>query len=287
MIDINIDTDICNEILKDNELKYYNINDKIFEKVLNELEQQTSIIINKDNPLDATNKTIHLLNEENKISYIDCLYEILKKYNYNMNIEIRNAIFTLGNLKSTRHNKETIKKVLTSPIIQDVSYKRKGRYEIYSEKFGKINFLLASTYFKKNKELTKYINETILNNECHSHAYYMSKLFKDYYSITSLCKYYFKGKYYHSYTYDKETNLIFDLCCNAVFSKESYDKLLNPIEVSTVLNKDIPSQLDITEYNTNHSSTMKELLKIALFKQYLNLKPEENLEPKLYVKNNR
>ena len=63
MIDINIDTDICNEILKDNELKYYNINDKIFEKVLNELEQQTNIIINKDNPLDATNKTIHLLNE--------------------------------------------------------------------------------------------------------------------------------------------------------------------------------------------------------------------------------
>ena len=109
----------------------------------------------------------------------------------------------------------------------------------------------------------------------------MSKIFKDYYAITSLCRYYFKGNYYHSYTYDKDSNLIFDLCSNAVFIKDEFDDLFETNEILVVKNKDLEEQLSITDFNSIQPESRRKLLRLALFKQSLNLEPDKNLDKKV------
>lgn len=277
--------DIYNQILDENELKYHKINDEIFKEVLTEFFEKVDSSYEIRSDMDYTDKFLVLLNEYIYHSnYIVPFYEILKKYHYNMKQEIKDAIFELGNLRKTSRNSKLIKKLLNSPVIQDISLKERKKYEIYSEKYGTFSFELASKYFRKNSELKDYISSTVLAQECHSHAYYMSKILKDYYAITSLCRYYFKGNYYHSYTYDKDSNLIFDLCSNAVFIKDEFDDLFETNEILVVKNKDLEEQLSIADFNSIQPESRRKLLRLALFKQSLNLEPDKNLDKKVYTK---
>lgn len=277
--------DIYNQILDENELKYHKINDEIFKEVLTEFFEKVDASYELRSDMAYTDKFLVLLNEYIYHSnYIVPFYEILKKYHYNMKQEIKDAIFELGNLRKTSRNSKLIKKLLNSPVIQDISLKERKKYEIYSEKYGTFSFELASKYFRKNSELKDYISSTVLAQECHSHAYYMSKIFKDYYAITSLCRYYFKGNYYHSYTYDKDSNLIFDLCSNAVFIKDEFDDLFETNEILVVKNKDLEEQLSIADFNSIQPESRRKLLRLALFKQSLNLEPDKNLDKKVYTK---
>lgn len=277
--------DIYNQILDENELKYHKINDEIFKEVLTEFFEKVDASYELKSDMDYTDKFLVLLNEYIYHSnYIVPFYEILNKYHYNMKQEIKDAIFELGNLRKTSRNSKLIKKLLNSPVIQDISLKERKKYEIYSEKYGTFSFELASKYFRKNSELKDYISSTVLPQECHSHAYYMSKIFKDYYAITSLCRYYFKGNYYHSYTYDKDSNLIFDLCSNAVFIKDEFDDLFETNEILVVKNKDLEEQLSIADFNSIQPESRRKLLRLALLKQSLNLEPDKNLDKKVYTK---
>ena len=263
--------DIYNQILDENELKYHKINDEIFKEVLTEFFEKVDSSYELKSDMDYTDKFLVLLNEYIYHSnYIVPFYEILKKYHYNMKQEIKDAIFELGNLRKTSRNSKLIKKLLNSPVIQDISLKERKKYEIYSEKYGTFSFELASKYFRKNSELKDYISSTVLAQECHSHAYYMSKIFKDY--------------YYHSYTYDKDSNLIFDLCSNAVFIKDEFDDLFETNEISVVKNKDLEEQLSIVDFNSIQPESRRKLLRLALFKQSLNLEPDKNLDKKVYTK---
>ena len=265
--------DIYNQILDENELKYHKINDEIFKEVLTEFFEKVDSSYEIRSDMDYTDKFLVLLNEYIYHSnYIVPFYEILNKYHYNMKQEIKDAIFELGNLRKTSRNSKLIKKLLNSPVIQDISL------------YGTFSFELASKYFRKSSELKDYISSTVLAQECHSHAYYMSKIFKDYYAITSLCRYYFKGNYYHSYTYDKDSNLIFDLCSNAVFIKDEFDDLFETNEISVVKNKDLEEQLSIVDFNSIQPESRRKLLRLALFKQSLNLEPDKNLDKKVYTK---
>ena len=277
--------DIYNQILDENELKYHKINDEIFKEVLTEFFEKVDASYELKSDMDYTDKFLVLLNEYIYHSnYIVPFYEILNKYHYNMKQEIKDAIFELGNLRKTSRNSKLIKKLLNSPVIQDISLKERKKYEIYSEKYGTFSFELASKYFRKNSELKDYISSTVLAQERHSHAYYMSKIFKDYYAITSLCRYYFKGNYYHSYTYDKDSNLIFDLCSNAVFIKDEFDDLFETNEILVVKNKDLEEQLSIADFNSIQPESRRKLLRLALLKQSLNLEPDKNLDKKVYTK---
>lgn len=260
--------DICTKIFYDTEA---DLDEGIFHLVLKEFLDITGLDYKFYN-MTALEKVMKLKDELlDEPVYIDLLFELLNKYNYNMKYEIKDAIYALTKLEKLSKNKKVIKKVLTSPIIQDVSFNGKDQFTISSSQYGEFTFEVALRRFKRNKKIAKYIRENKLPHYCHQHAYFMASVFPEFYAITSLCSYYFKSIYYHSYTYDKSNNSIIDLCYNIVMNKEEYYNLFEPKDILLILNKDIDEELVKAEMNTNQPKKRFGLLKIALYKQYLEM----------------
>lgn len=262
--------DACEKILDDMETRCL-VNFTMFDLILKE----TLEII------DEEFKFSEFTTSENKVrslkdqyiytsKYVDEFFNILSKYNYNMKQEIKDAITKLGSLKNPNKNSKIINKLINSPIIQDISFNGKNIFKITSRQYGNIKFQLANDYFRNDTRVKNYINNNELLNKCHKHAYYLSKLYPNYYSITALCPHYFQDFYHHSYTYDKDSNKIIDLCSNSVLDLNQYYKIFEPKNISIILNSEVEKELKITEENTNQYFDLYELLKIALYKQYLN-----------------
>jgi len=259
------------KILQITHTKNIELNDKIFDIVLQEFLNRINTNINFNNCSTPTDKVLTLKEQYIYTSnYVKLFFEIIQKYNYNTKQEIKDAIFNLCHLKNPNKNKDIIKELLNSPIIDDISFNGKNEFVISSEQYGKFVVELASYYFKNNKKMSKYMKNNQLPNKCHNHAYFMSEVFNNFYAITSLCRYYFKGNYYHSYTYDKEKNSIIDLCYNSIIDKESYYKIFEPKDISVILNSNVSKELELTNKKTDQYPFRCPLMKIALYKQYLN-----------------
>jgi hypothetical protein len=194
-------------------------------------------------------------------------FEILKAHGYDMKWEIIHAIKTLGSLEDFNENSKAIKKLITSPVIKDILFD--GKKFTIASTYGKIPFVPTKIYFKDNEKVTKYIEKETLNKRCHAHAYRFSLFFPDYTSITSLCSYDFIGKCYHSYTFNEEEKMIIDLCNNCVIPKYIYDLIIGAEEISIIKNSDVPNELRITNKKSGINIKDYNLLKIALYKEYL------------------
>lgn len=261
--------DMCNYILEQHN-NAEKENERILNIVLKEFFDNIELKNNFDiEQLSIINK-LEILKLFYKHEYIDILFKILNKYNYNMTYEIKNAIFYLGNLKEPNKNKIVIKKLLDSPIIQDISFNGESKYTILSDKYGRFEFELAKHYFQRNTKISKYIENNILSNHCHENAFFLSSVLQKYYSITSLCSCWFKGDYYHSYTYNQYDGTIIDLCNNSIIDKNQYYKLFEPSELSIILNSNVWNEYIITKCKTEQPIRRCKLLQIALYKQYLN-----------------
>ena len=118
-------------------------------------------------------------------------------------------------------------------------------------------------------KIKRYIETQKLTCSCHAHTGYLSTLFPDYYSITSLCKCYYNNEYYHSYTYDPTNDVVIDLCSNAVMGKEQYSVLLEIDELSRIKNSEVKKEFDIVAKKLDTSYDMYIILIVALYKQYL------------------
>ena len=262
---------ICTEILNSSEIKDEELNIEIFDLVLEEFLKKSKHNFKFEDCDNSMDKVLGIKADYIYTSkYINLFFKILKKYKYNMKQEIQDAMYNLGHLEDPNKNVEVINKLIKSPVIQDISFNGKNEFLITSKQYGDFAFELASLHFKNNTKMMDYMKNNPLPNHCHMHAYFMSELFKDFYSITSLCKFYFKGRYYHSYTFDKDSNSIIDLCYNAVIDKDTYYKIFEPEDVSVILNSKVDEELTLTEEKTKQYFDRCYLLKIALYKQYLN-----------------
>jgi len=203
---------------------------------------------------------------------IDVFFEILEKYGYNSKHEIIGAINRLGNLPDPKKNSELIHKLINSPYIDDITFDGREQFKISSSWFGDINFKLASARYKHNKEMVKYIKNNPLPGRCHNHTLFIRAIFPSYYAVTALCPAPFRGKYYHSFSYDSNNKNVIDLCSNAVVSEQQYKFIFEPSLVSVILNSQISEELRITKEKTNQPIERQALLKIALYKQLLTLK---------------
>lgn len=203
-------------------------------------------------------------------NYISAFYEILKKYNYNMNSELTDAISSLGLLTNPNQNVKEIQRLLKSPYIQDVSYNGLNEFTIYSEEFGQIPFELASYYFRHNSTMQNYINYEQLTKNCHQHTYWISRYFKHFHSVTSQLPSYFDNLYYHSYSLIPDENLMIDLCSNAIFNKDIYYALFQPKEIINIPNVQIQDELKFSRGKTNLPKELSAMMKIAIYYQHLN-----------------
>lgn len=237
------------------------------------LDYSSENFIFEGNPLPI-DKLLALKNEY-IYTFGDCefFFSLLKKYHYNMTNEIRDAIRSLGNLKDPSNNSEMIKKFLNSPIIQDISFNGKDKYIIESEQYGSFEFQQAKEHFRNNDTLIYYMEHNKILQRCHTNTRYIASIFPEFYSVTSLCGCYFEEKFYHSYSLNKETRQIIDLCINAVMEEDPYYRLYQPQELSVILNKRLEEEycfVNCLKTTPTNPQKVAKLLKISLYKQYLN-----------------
>lgn len=263
--------EICDNILNSVEFKTIRRYNDIYRQVYMDFCIESGKSFNFwDENASYSSKVWNLLYEYVYESrYAALFFEIMKKYGYNMRQEIKDAMHHLGLLRDPNENSAIINKYINSPVIQDISFDGKSKFTIESERFGKFVFELASSFYGDNERLVNYVKNNKLSNQCHNHTYYLSSIFPNFYAVTSLCKSYFGGNYIHSYTYDKERDLVIDLCSNAVVSKESYYSIFKPREVSSVLNDQVWYELGIVNDKSRQTTNRCYILKIALFKLYL------------------
>lgn len=209
--------------------------------------------------------------------YVKLWFDILKKHNYTMKSEMRDVINQLTSLRFPNFNKSLIKKLLNSPVVDDISYE-KGMFTIESSEYGSIKVMLAKYILQDVRSVMKYMKKYDLSKRCHDSTYFLSNKFLDFHSIVSLCNHYFNHPYYHSYPYDPETDTVFDLTLKAVFESDTFYKIFEPKEIINVKNEDIPEMLRVVESNTKQPERRCHLLKIALPHQLENLSDEEKIK---------
>lgn len=209
------------------------------------------------------------LYESQRKEEINILFNILKKYNYHMQWEIVYAIKELAFLEYPNNNAEEIKFYLNSPAIDDISFNGIDTFEIFSEECGKFAFKLADKYLN-NSDIEDYIKENRYEPMCHEHAYNMAQWYPNYYAMTFLGKNRFSYDFYHSVTYDSDENVVIDLRYNSVMDKESSDNLYHPTYVSKILNSEIDNELNIVNEKVKLKKVNVHLMRIALYKEYLN-----------------
>lgn len=250
------------------ELKNIEINNKYFQIVLDEFQKQTGLNFNFREGLSSADKVIVLKNQfVYESEYNELFFKILEKYGYNTKHEIIFAIKELTFQKNPNKNKKTIEKLLLSPYIQDIQYNQ-NKYKIESEKFGTIETKIATQELQNNKHMKYYFQNNELQNKCHNNAYFMALVYKRMYTITALCKHYFKNSFYHSYSYSKTTNEIVDLAINSIMNETLYNYLFEPNIITKIKNENIEEELEKATSKNKQDEKRCHLLKIAFTYQY-------------------
>lgn len=248
--------------------------EKLFDKVFTECSKKN--IINKGKK-NMTKKQICLkyldyYHMTKNIDNLKIIFDILDNYNFNLESEIYYAINTLAYLKNVKHNKKMIQRLLSSPIIDDISF-NDGIFNVSSQKCGDYSFGVASYFLKDNKDINNYIttNKKELEMCCHDNTEFLTKQYPNLYAvITKSLSFFANYRYYHSYAYDDTNDIVIDLCLNAIMNREDYERLQHPIIVSQIQNKDIDTEFANIEksfYNLSEINTR--LLIIALHKEYI------------------
>jgi len=262
---------VCEDILNSCENKSIELNDEIYDLVLQEFLSRSGQSFSFES-LTPGAKVRWIKNHYIYISeYVGLFFEIMEKHGYNMRLEIVDAIFNLGHLVNKSQLDEVIKVLIKSPVIQDIRFNGKNRFVIFSERYGHFSFELASYYFRelnKNRKITNYMKKNELAGYCHDNTIFLSIFFPDFHAITSFCPSHFVGTRFHSYT--KSRNSVIDLCYNCIMDIEQYYRLFQPQEISTILNSEIIKELITVNLKTDQEEKRCALLKIALYKQYLN-----------------
>lgn len=248
-------------------------NIKIFEEVLDDFSKEIGRNFNYTSSLDPIGKFgILKRNYVYDSKYCELFFQLLDYHNYILKHEIKDAIFDLSRLSDPNKNKELIKRLLHSPIIDDISFNGHDQFDIYSDRYGLTIYKLASKYFsysRNSKKIREYISKSELPQHCHFHTDFLARLLPEFYSITALCSSYFQGYYYHSYSYDAKEDMIIDLCSNAVIPKEQFYNIFEPNEVARTLNKEYLQTLYLTDLRVSLPQEFLPPLKIALYQQYL------------------
>lgn len=254
----------------DNQAEMKAVNEAIFDEVLTEVMSKIDLAYQFDNNLaSATTKVRGIKESLYQTKYNQVFFEILAKYDYNMRTEIIDTVHYLSNLKNPNQNSEVIKRMLASPVIQDICFDGKSKFTITSEQYGQFIFELASYYFRKNQTVTDHMKKYPLAGGCHDHTYLLSRVLEDYYAVTSMARYFFKGGYYHSYSLNPNEMLVIDLSCNAIVPAKNYYNIFQPQEISAIPNRQVDEQINYVNFASEQPFERADLLKIALYKQVI------------------
>lgn len=213
-----------------NELQNIEINQEIYELILNQFQRRIKRNLIDPFAVESSEDKIrflrnsHLLSEEEKSS----LFHLMLLYGYYEKLELRDALATLTHLKNPNQNYSIIQELLYSPIVDDISFNGTDLFTIYSQKYGTFSTQLASVVFQNEPNIKHYMEQNDCSKQCQMNTFFLALAKPDYDTVGTQCRYYFKGSYYHFYSYDQVHNQVIDLTLNSVMSKEQYEKLLEP-----------------------------------------------------------
>ena len=160
---------------------------EIFKNVIDEYSELCNVDFRKEN------KFAH-----NDYEVFDCLfqltvaqpqffeefYEILSKYALNNKTYLD---YTIKKITKNASNVQTfIDGLIDVGMINDVYDEENNSVSIKSC-FGKYNFFFANEYYIKNKEIVKYIENGILDRNCHVNALFLLKCLKKGETVTAKC----------------------------------------------------------------------------------------------------
>lgn len=210
-----------------------------------------------------------------KEEYQEYVLSLLKSNGYYMKMFIIDLIKLLGNASCKYEREEIVDKYLKLPMIYNIKFNDIDEYTIESV-FGTYSFYLADKRIEDN-EVLDYLKKENRSNSCHENTVTLLTSYNDIYSITSLCKSYFTGGYYHSYSYIKEKDQVLDLCSNMLAKKRVFDDLYSPNEILFMRSDKIKRIRDKKIKTIRTTLECNDLLKYALYKQSQKLifKPKE------------
>lgn len=291
---VSID-DINNTFERENMHKLDKISQKILDECHELIDPSIDLRIFGTYPTNILHKikTNFIYNSE--YERLDCFFKCLKKFNYNANREIYDAINNLSFPIFNRLDKSIVLKYLNSPYIDSIESTTHG-FKIKSEHLGEYVFDFADHYYHKETEIANYIRSAKLNNRCHHHVEFLTKQDHHLYSVTSFCEHLYKGiSYYHSYCWDKNNNKIIDLCSNIVMDKEQYDQLFKCEEIFQIEGSRLVEAVNMAKMFNSDLESKVNPIAATLFQQYIwennfkspdiSIYSEEPKNPKLLIKN--
>ncbi len=253
-------------------------NDKRASIILEEFQATIGVhydfVLTGEKPISLEYEIIKHISELNSLRYkygteslyYKILHELIKLYHYNFIMDIREAVTKIGNLTDYSLEDNLIKKILLSPVIDDISSKPDS-FKIFSEEYGIFEFMRFSEIFKNNKDVMKYINENETAGRCHMNVEALSSIFPKYYTISSLLESYYEGYYYHSYTYNQCENLVIDASSRIVCSKDDYDRLMCPQEIMRIKNSKLSKYFKKIDRYSRNTYEVSNVFGVALMMQ--------------------
>lgn len=184
-------------IFQEFETKNRKRNIKIFEEVLNDFSKEIDRNFNYPSSLNPIEKFgVLKRNYVYDSKYCELFFQLLDYHNYILKHEIKDAIFDLSRLSDPNKNKELIKRLLHSPIIDDISFNGHDQFDIYSDRYGFTIYKLASKYFsysRNSKKIREYISKSELPQHCHFHTDFWRDYYRNFTRLPHFVVRIFKG----------------------------------------------------------------------------------------------
>lgn len=266
--------------------KYCEINEKSWnsiektnaQKLVKYLNENTDVdlykVAKKRNELEVfKNLNVWLYNFYNKeflegLNYINFDH---KKYE-------KNLIYSfILSVTRSRSNIDLLYDVLVSKgVIEKMLVYENSIYEILTKDFGNIQFKKASDEeFFYDTQMQKYLSSLGNNivDGCHEISFFLIKKYDRFKAVTSICNKGLNCNYYHSFIINENEDVI-DLTANLVMPKAEYYLLQDVRELNVVSYGQYLLEKD-SSINFDESKTLFDLLRNALYKQYMCDKKEE------------
>lgn len=205
---------------------------KAFFEIFMELTDNCFIKCFSDNIVSYTEAFYYLrdLVFKNMPSMLPIFYEILMSMDYNINMEIIDAIKLLASHGSIKSLKESIDYLLNSSLINDIRMVNKKI--VLDTEQGLFNFTRLTDYFEDNELAKNYIQLYDLSNLCHQASWELMQYVDDCSLITSRIPIYFGSECLHTYLQDNKTGNIIDSAHRAMLSSDDYQRLFKPTIIS-------------------------------------------------------
>lgn len=194
--------------------------------------------------------------------YFNAFHDIFSKNGFSDKAYIEYAIKKIA--KNSTNAEAFVNGLLQIGILSDVCQNEDSSITVKTF-IDNYTFFAADEYYKDNETICEYIENGDLICNCHQNALFLLETLGTGKAITARCSIGNGDEFFHSYYVDN--GMVCDLNINCVMEEEQYKKIYNPKVMSTVDITNLGEKKKTVKENA--TSTLNELLEIAIYEEYL------------------